>query len=96
MEELTAKVNKGDYYVPITLSKETISFLNCMLQFDRMKRLNIDKLSNHQFLKKNVSEFKKIDLKELKDIKIVDDSKILINTKENSNIFNYFGKGVEE
>jgi serine/threonine protein kinase len=96
MEELTAKVNKGDYYVPITLSKETISFLNCMLQFDRMKRLNIDKLSNHQFLKKNVNEFKKIDLIELKDIKIVDDSKILINTKENSNIFNYFGKGVEE
>ena len=31
MKELLDKINKGDYCVPTTLSKESISFLNCML-----------------------------------------------------------------
>ena len=96
LNDLHEKVNKGDYYVPITLSKEAISFINCMLQFDRMKRFNINKLCNHAFLKKNVNEFNKINLNELKNIKIVDNSKILINTKENDPILDYFGEGIIE
>ena len=63
-------VKKGDYYVPTTLSKESISFLNCMLQFDSKKRECIDVLYNHEFLKKNPKEFKiikeKINLDEIK------------------------------
>ena len=39
MIELLGKVNKGDYFAPTTLSKESISFLNCMMQFDSTKRL---------------------------------------------------------
>ena len=44
MKELLSKVNKGDYYVPISFSKESISFLNCMLQFEPSKRLSVDKI----------------------------------------------------
>ena len=62
LNDLHEKVNKGDYYVPTTLSKEAISFINCMLQFNRMKRFNINKLCNHAFLKKNVNEFNKVNL----------------------------------
>jgi len=90
-EELNEKKLKGDYFVPITLSKETISFLNCMLQYEPTKRLSIDKLYNHKFLRKNINEFHKIDLSELNNIKIIDDSKILINSKDNELISAYFG-----
>ena len=96
LNDLNEKVNKGDYCVPITLSKETISFINCMLQFDRMKRFNINKLCNHAFLKKNVNEFNKVNLNELKNIKIVDNSQILMNTKDNDPIWDYFGEGIIE
>ena len=51
MNELLEKVNKGDYFVPTTLSKEAISFLNCMLQYDPEKRLSIEKLYNHKIFK---------------------------------------------
>ena len=90
-EDLEEKSFKGDYFVPITLSKETVSFLNCMLQYDPTKRLSIDKLYNHKFLRKNINEFHKIDLSELNNIKIIDNSKILINSKDNELISAYFG-----
>ena len=62
LDELIEKVEKGEYTVPTNLSKELISFINGMLQYDSDKRLNIEQLSNHSFLKKNVNEFHKIDL----------------------------------
>ena len=89
MEELVNRIELGDYYVPITLSKETISFLNCMLQYDSKKRLSFDKLSKHMFLTKNVSEFTKINLDEMKNIKVG----VIINTKDNGPIWDYFGDG---
>ena len=94
MNELLEKVNKGDYYVPITLSKEAVSFLNCMLQFDPNNRLSADKLYNHKFLRKNVKEFNKIDINELKNIEIINNSKIKINTNNNKEIFDNFGNGL--
>ena len=95
-EELISKINKGDYFVPTTLSKESISFLNCMLQTDPKKRLSLDKLYKHKFLRKNVNEFNKIDINELKNITILENSKIIINTKNNQNIYDNFGVGIEE
>ena len=89
MDELVNRIELGDYYVPITLSKETISFLNCMLQYDSKKRLSFDKLSKHKFLTKNVSEFTKINLDEMKNIKVG----VIINTKDNGPIWDYFGDG---
>ena len=95
MKELLEKINIGDYFVPTTLSQESISFLNCMLQFDPKKRLSLDKLCKHKFLRKNVNEFNKIDINELKDITLLENSNILINTKDNKNIFDNFGIGIE-
>ena len=60
MQELVEMTKKGDYYVPTTISKEAFSFLNCMLQFDPKKRTSIDILYNHDFLRKDVNNFKKI------------------------------------
>ena len=40
-DELLDKVNKGDYYISMNLSKEAVSFLNCMLQYYPQKRISI-------------------------------------------------------
>ena len=89
------KLEKGDYYVPITLSKEAISFLNCMLQYDPNKRYSCDQLSKHIFLTKDVNRFHKVNLNELKNIEIIDYDKININIKNNDSIFEVFGDGIE-
>ena len=83
MNELLGKVNKGIYYIPATLSKEAISFLNYMIKSNPKQRLNIDNLYNHPFLNKNVKEFNKIDIDELKNKIIINNSKILIDSKKN-------------
>ena len=96
MDGLVINVNKGDYYLPLTLSKEAVSFLNSMLQYESEKRLSAAQLSKHSFLKKNVSEFKKIEVNELKNVKIITKPTIIINTKENESIWENFGKNIEE
>ena len=93
-DEFFNLVINEEYYIPIILSKEAVSFLNCMLQNDPKKRLNANKLSNHIFLKKNVNTFNKIDINQLKNIKI-NDSKILVNTKDTQSLFDNFGIGLE-
>ena len=70
--------NKAEYFVPITLSKEAILFINCMLQYYHKDRLSVDELYNHEFLKKNVKDFNKLDLDIIK--KYAHNSKIKINT----------------
>ena len=81
IEELYQKINEGNYYLPITLSKESVSFINGMLQYDSNKRLSFDELKNHKFLKKNVNEFKKIELDEIKNVLNEDNVRLLLNTK---------------
>ena len=83
MEELHQKINKGDYYFPITVSKEIVSFINGMLQYDSSKRLSFDELKNHKFLKKNVNEFHKIESNKLKNLSDEDNAQLLLNTKNN-------------
>ena len=63
MDELVEMVIKGDFYIPITISKEAISFLNCMMRYDLKDRLSIDILYNHEFLRKNVNVFTKLEIK---------------------------------
>ena len=60
MEELDIKDEKGIYKVPDTFSKEAISFLNGMLLYNPLLRLNCEQLSRHNFLIKNVKDFQKI------------------------------------
>ena len=91
IEELVQLLNIGDYYIPTTLSKQAMSFLNCMIQFNPQKRFDIEKLCNHEFLRKNVKDFTKLDINKLKNLVIIDNSKILINTKINSHIWDLLG-----
>ena len=86
MKELLGKVNKGIYNIPTTLSKEAISFLNCMIKSNPQKRLNIENLYNHPFLNKNVNEFNKIDIDEFKKKTIINNSNFLFSTKINEDI----------
>ena len=81
-EELVSKIQKGDYKIPnnLKLSKEAISFINGMLQHNPQKRLNIDQLANHNFLMKNVKDFKELDLKRAGEKG--DKDNLTINTKE--------------
>ena len=61
-KDLFNKVEKGNITLPSYLSKEVISFLLGMLQYTPNKRLNIEQLSKHEFLNKNVKDFKPVDL----------------------------------
>jgi len=91
MRELVSKVEKGNYFLPSTLSKEAVSFLNGMLQYDFKKRLSADKLYRHKFLNMNFKDLHKINLNEIK--KNVKGSKININTRLNQSIWDVFGDG---
>jgi serine/threonine protein kinase len=65
MEELFQKVKKGNYSLPMTLSKEIVSFINGMLQQDPNKRLTANQLLNHEFLTKHPSQFHPIDVRQI-------------------------------
>ena len=91
MRELVSKVEKGNYYLPSTLSKEAVSFLNGMLQYDYKKRLSAEQLYRHKFLIMNFKDLHKINLNEIK--KNVMGSRININTKMNQSIWDVFGDG---
>ena len=61
MEELKEKTKAGIFQISANLSKETISFLIFMIRYEPIKRLNIDQLSRHKFIKSEVKDFTKID-----------------------------------
>ena len=65
LDDLVPKVENGTYNVPTSLSREVISFLNGMLQYDANSRLNINQLSEYVFLTKNVKNFESIDMKKV-------------------------------
>ena len=88
IDELIQKVEKGEYMVPTSLSRELTSFINGMLQYDPKQRLNIEQLSTHSFLTKDVNEFQKIDLKKVQ--KDVVKSKLKLNVKQNKSIWALF------
>ena len=91
MRELVSKVEKGNYFLPSTLSKEAVSFLNGMLQYDYKKRLSAEQLYRHKFLIMNFKDLHKINLNEIK--KNVQGSRININTRMNQSIWEVFGDG---
>jgi serine/threonine protein kinase len=63
MADLFEKIESGKYIVPTTLSHEAISFLNGMLQYDGKNRLTAEQLYKHDFLTKDVKDFKFLNLK---------------------------------
>lgn len=83
------------YTVPISLSHETVSFLNGMLQKDDTKILSVFQLSRHEFLNNDVKEFHPIDLEKIS--KNLDSNRlnININIKDNSLIWSIFNSNSE-
>ena len=61
MEKLVSRIDKKEYFISTALSKEAISFLKDMLQYDSNSRLNSDQLSKHSFLTKNINNSHSID-----------------------------------
>ena len=92
-DELSSLVEKGNYFLPSTLSMEAASFLNGMLKYDPKKRFTIEQLYKHQFLNKNIKDFHKINLNKIKENVV--DSKIKMNTKLNESIWDIPDEGYE-
>ena len=94
MDDLVSKIEDGTYTVPTNLSKEVISFLNAMLQYDSHQRLNSLELSRHVFLTKNVKDFTSIDMQKVS--KKVDRKGLNINVKRNKSIWAIFNADDED
>ena len=94
MDELVEKIENGTYTVPTNLSKEVISFINGMLQYESTKRLSCEELSRHPFLTKEIKDFHPIDIQKVS--KKVEDKKLKINVKQNKSIWAIFNADDEE
>ena len=94
MEELVQKVESGSYQIPTNLSKEVISFLNGMLQYNAQKRLSADELARHHFLTKDVKHFQPIDLRKVSNK--VRNNNLNINIKKNQTIWSIFNEEDEK
>ena len=94
MRELISKVENGNYFLPTTLSKEAVSFINGMLQYDLKKRLSAEELYHHKFLTKPYSELAKINVKDVS--KNIIGSQLRINSKNNQSIWVIFEEENEE
>ena len=93
MNELVSKIEEGDYSIPTSMSREVVSFLNGMLQYDGKRRLTAAQLSRHDFLNKDIKTFHSIDLQKVS--KKVDDKGLNINVKSNSTIWSIFNADSE-
>ena len=96
MEELVSKIESGKYKVPTSLSKEVVSFLNGMLQYDAKTRLDINQLSQHKFIINNVKDFHSIDLKQVSNKLDKTKQQIIIDVKKNRSIWAIFNKEDEK
>ena len=90
MDDLVNKIETGKYKVPTTLSKEVVSFLNGMLQYNSNLRLDINQLANHQFITKNTKEFHSIDLRQVSGKLDNQKRNIVIDVKKNKSIWAIF------
>ena len=95
LADLIEKVELGNYYVPTNISKEIVSFLNGMLQYDSKNRLSTAQLAQHPFLTKNVRDFQKIDTKKVSK-KIDSNNRLNINVKLNQTIWSIFNQEDEK
>ena len=96
MQELVNKVESGTYSIPTHLSKEVISFLNGMLQYNGKKRLSANELARHHFLTKNIKEFTPIDLRKVSNKINRNNKNLNINIKRNNTIWSIFNEEDEK
>ena len=90
MDDLVNKIETGKYKVPTTLSKEVVSFLNGMLQYNANLRLDINQLANHQFITQNIKNFHSIDLRQVSNKLDNQKRNIVIDVKKNKSIWAIF------
>ena len=90
MEELMKKVEEGNYSVPINknFSKEAVSFLNCMLQYNPEDRISVQNLAQHDFIHNNVKDFHMVNFDKI--FHKIDKNGLNINVKENMTICKEF------
>ena len=94
MEELIKKVESGNYSIPTSLSKELVSFLNGMLQYNSQKRLSASELARHHFLTKNVRDFEPIEIRKVSNK--IQQNQLNINIKKNNTIWSIFNEEDEQ
>ena len=94
MNDLVKQVEAGNYNVPTSVSKEVVSFLNGMLQYDGQNRLTIEELSSHPFLNKNVKDFTRINTRKVQ--KKINNNGLNINIKRNQTIWGIFNEEDEQ
>ena len=80
VEELSDKVEQGKYSIPTNLSREVISFLNGMLQYNSEERLKAEELLKHPFLTKKICDFSKVLIRRVSTN--VKEDKLNMNTKK--------------
>ena len=93
IKDLYKKVEIGNYTLPTHLSKEVVSFINGMLQYDSSKRLTIEELSRHHFLTRKTKDFNTIDFVLVAEK--LGTKGIYINTKKNETMWNIFNEETE-
>ena len=94
MGELVQKVESGSYKIPTNVSKELVSFLNGMLQYNAEKRLNANELARHHFLTKNIKDFEPINVKQVSSK--IRNNNLNINIKRNNTIWSFFNEEDEK
>ena len=96
LKDLMKKVESGNYTIPININftKEAVSFLNAMLQYNGDDRLSAEELAKHDFIVKNVKDFSKVDLNAVSDK--IDRNGLNINVKENQTIWSIFNENKPE
>ena len=94
IKELNKKVEEGNYILPMNLSKEVVSFINGMLQYDPKKRLTCEELARHHFLTRDVKDFHPIDFSLI--YSKLNEKGIVINAKDNNTIWKAFNEYNDE
>ena len=94
IKELEIKIEEGTYRIPTSLSREVVSFLHAMLQYNSQKRLSASKLIQHAFLIKDIKDFTPIDINSVS--KKVYGGQMAINIKENKTIWSIFNEEDEK
>ena len=95
VQDLNVKVEEGTFKLPITLSKEGISFLMDMLQYDSNKRASAADISKHPFLLKCADDFSYIDLRKV--LHKISYGDLYVNIKDNKTICSVVNKeGVKQ
>ena len=92
MTNLVKVIESGKYKVPTYLSKEVVSFLNGMLQYDADARLDINQLAKHKFIVNNVNDFHRIDLRQVSKKLDSTQRNIVIDVKKNRSIWAIFNE----